>query len=162
MKCSASVRSCRCVHAAQAGLDSLGAVDLRNALSARFATDALPATLAFDYPTTAALAGLIASLQLAAAEGAASGGRPSGGSPAAGLLLARHGSDSGGCEALAAACIYPSTNRGGCQGVSVCPVADTLYRLFCGLPSLQLPTAATLGHQQNAFPWDVSGVCTWN
>lgn len=47
----------------QAGLDSLGAVDLRNLLSSHCATDELPATLAFDYPTTAALAQLLLSLQ---------------------------------------------------------------------------------------------------
>jgi acyl carrier protein len=47
----------------QAGLDSLGAVDLRNSLSSAFSTDALPATLAFDYPTVAALAQLLLSLQ---------------------------------------------------------------------------------------------------
>jgi len=45
----------------QAGLDSLGAVELRMAISARFAVDA-PATLAFDYPTIAALVGFVASL----------------------------------------------------------------------------------------------------
>lgn len=37
-----------------AGLDSLGAVELRSALADRFAVD-LPATLVFDYPTAAAL-----------------------------------------------------------------------------------------------------------
>lgn len=42
----------------QAGLDSLGAVDLRNAVSAKFGID-LPATAAFDYPTASALAGHI-------------------------------------------------------------------------------------------------------
>ena len=44
----------------QAGLDSLGAVELRSAVSARFCIDA-PATLAFDYPTVAALVAFVAS-----------------------------------------------------------------------------------------------------
>ncbi len=39
----------------EAGLDSLGAVDLRNALSAHFALE-LPATFTFDHPTVAAMA----------------------------------------------------------------------------------------------------------
>ncbi len=43
----------------EAGLDSLGAVDLRNALDARFAVS-LPATATFDHPTTAAMAAFIA------------------------------------------------------------------------------------------------------
>ena len=42
-----------------AGLDSLGAVDLRNALIARFGLD-LPATATFDFPTIAAMAQHIA------------------------------------------------------------------------------------------------------
>ncbi len=44
----------------QAGLDSLGAVDLRNAISVKFAVD-LPATAAFDHPTSSALAQIISS-----------------------------------------------------------------------------------------------------
>ena len=43
---------------AQAGLDSLGAVELRNAIAAKFGV-ALPATVAFDFPTASALAGFV-------------------------------------------------------------------------------------------------------
>ena len=43
----------------QAGLDSLGSVELRNALTTRFGVE-LPATAVFDYPSVAALAGFIA------------------------------------------------------------------------------------------------------
>ena len=52
----------RCILArvVQAGLDSLGAVELRNAISAAFAVD-IAATVAFDYPTVAALATYISS-----------------------------------------------------------------------------------------------------
>ena len=45
----------------EAGLDSLGAVDLRNALSAEFGVE-LPATTTIDYPTLPALATFVAGL----------------------------------------------------------------------------------------------------
>ena len=60
----------------EAGLDSLGAVELRNAISARFQLD-VPATLTFDYPSLASMAGFLTP-QL--------GAKP--GSPAAGMRQA--------------------------------------------------------------------------
>ena len=45
----------------EAGLDSLGAVELRNALQSRFGVD-LPATVTLDHPTIAALAQYMAGL----------------------------------------------------------------------------------------------------
>ncbi len=44
----------------EAGLDSLGAVELRTSLCAAFSLD-LPATVVFDYPTVTSLASFIAS-----------------------------------------------------------------------------------------------------
>ena len=42
----------------EAGLDSLGAVELRNALSSQFKLD-LPATLTFDFPSISAIAAFL-------------------------------------------------------------------------------------------------------
>ena len=44
----------------EAGLDSLSSVELRNSLEAKLGAE-LPSTLVFDYPTSAALAGFLAS-----------------------------------------------------------------------------------------------------
>ncbi len=57
---------------AEAGLDSLGAVELRGALGARFGAE-LPATVAFDYPTPAALAQFLSGASDAPLRGSASG-----------------------------------------------------------------------------------------
>ena len=56
----------------EAGLDSLGAVELRNAISGHFQLD-VPATLTFDYPSLASMAGFLAP-QLGAAAGSAAAG----------------------------------------------------------------------------------------
>jgi len=57
---------------AEAGLDSLGAVELRGALGARFGA-VLPATVAFDYSTPAALAEFLSGASDAPLRGPASG-----------------------------------------------------------------------------------------
>ena len=46
----------------EAGLDSLGAVELRNSLSSTFGME-MPPTITFDYPTPAALAAFIAGMK---------------------------------------------------------------------------------------------------
>jgi hypothetical protein len=61
----------------EAGLDSLGAVELRNALGAKFGAE-LPATLAMDFPTASALAAHL-SLRLAGPTSAAETGSFDGG-----------------------------------------------------------------------------------
>lgn len=55
----------------EAGLDSLGAVELRNALGARFGME-LPATLVFDNPSVSALAHYLATATPAVAAEASS------------------------------------------------------------------------------------------
>lgn len=47
----------------EVGLDSLGAVELRNSIQARFGLE-LPATVTFDYPTATAMASYISNLKM--------------------------------------------------------------------------------------------------
>lgn len=83
----------------QAGLDSLGAVELRNALGAEFGMS-MPATLAFDYPTPAALIQYVMS-HLTTAENVVSAS-----------TLAHHAAvdqrDNASCTLAAVACRYPT------------------------------------------------------
>ena len=53
---------------AEAGLDSIGSVELRNAISQMLGTE-LPATIAFDYPTIASMARYIAERSIRQSEG---------------------------------------------------------------------------------------------
>ena len=47
----------------EAGLDSLGAVELRNQLANAYPALQLPATLTFDYPSIGALSGFVSNQQ---------------------------------------------------------------------------------------------------
>ena len=89
----------------QAGLDSLGAVELRNAITARFAVD-VPATLAFDYPTQAAILGFVVG-QLGAHHAADVRSTP----PLAALQLQLPGSREW-TELIAIGCKYPGAAEG--------------------------------------------------
>ncbi len=57
LSCHQDLDMCLC-RLEQAGLDSLGAVDLGNAIGSKFGIE-VPATAAFNYPTASALAGHI-------------------------------------------------------------------------------------------------------
>ena len=87
----------------QAGLDSLGAVELRNALTAEFGL-AMPATLAFDYPTQSAIAQFI-SAQLVDDYSTSSPARPI-------TALLQKDEKASSTEVLAVACKYPGCANG--------------------------------------------------
>ena len=83
------------------GLDSLGAVELRNALSARYSLD-LPASLLFDYPNISTLSKyLLAAVQptsvILALQNPAS---------------AVHALDTTGAEVIGMSCHYPAESGG--------------------------------------------------
>lgn len=52
----------------EAGLDSLGAVELRNSLQSRFGIKSLPATLVFDYSSISAISSYLSGIEIAAHE----------------------------------------------------------------------------------------------
>ena len=90
----------------QAGLDSLSALDLRNAIAETFLVD-LPATAAFDFPSIAALATHILVLK-----------KPVCSAPAE-LASLHHASkaDALCCAFLGVGCIFPgsSSREGACS-----------------------------------------------
>ena len=96
----------------QAGLDSLGARELRSAIAARVSVP-LPASITFDYPTPEALANFIYAKQLAAVtlhsppdlQPAVSSSKL----PQARLLPAVHG----GIAIVGLACTFPGAEQQG-------------------------------------------------
>ena len=86
----------------ESGLDSLGAVDLRNSLAAKFAIE-LPATVTLDYPSISALAGYIASQRDSASPR----------KPKRGIRLRKHSAseDVSAIEIVGASCLYPGKIR---------------------------------------------------
>ena len=127
----------------EAGLDSLGAVELRNSLSKQFGLE-LPATLTFDYPTTAAIAGFIADSLAPAAEAEA----------AAAAHMAAAASEAGPGGALVPAGAGPA---------AALAVTGISMRLAGGVESLEGLHAAlaTMPELQTVGPaprWD-TGAC---
>ena len=95
----------------EAGLDSLGAVDLRNALGARFGVE-LPATATFDFPTVLAMAAHISAM-LDTARQVAAPQWP-------GSAIAAPGSDFGeptsaAVQVVGLSCVYPGQHQPLCS-----------------------------------------------
>ena len=91
----------------EAGVDSLGAVELRNGISAKFGMADLPATLVFDYPTISALAQYLATSRGPAQPEAA---------PSAAVVPAVRPQDaawlSRASEVVGLSCRYPGSSTG--------------------------------------------------
>lgn len=93
----------------QAGLDSLGAVELRNVLTVRFGVE-LAATAVFDYPTVMALSRFISRQLAAVADHERS--TPQGGLlPSDAATLAQQAAPC--TDLLGVGCLYPGTSDGG-------------------------------------------------
>lgn len=126
----------------EAGVDSLGAVELRNAVGARFGTDDLPATLVFDYPTIAALAQYLAAAQAPSSLSA--------GPPPQAALPAVHAQDAAwlarASEVAGLSCRYPGSNTGDDQQYAL-STADTQLCSFecCSPESLKSVASGVAG-----------------
>ena len=92
-----------CCDLAQAGLDSLGAVELRNAVSKAFGIP-MPASLAFDYPTQAALAAYINS-EMATRVGLTHSSQA--------ITMADQPQESANTDIVSVACQYPAAEATG-------------------------------------------------
>jgi 3-oxoacyl-(acyl-carrier-protein) synthase/acyl carrier protein len=101
----------------EAGLDSIGAVELRNAVQAAFGVE-LPATVTFDYPTVDALAGYIA----AAGAGARAGALQLAQLPP--LMLARPSAGTGAALSAITGCAASVASAGDADTSSV---ADRIF-----------------------------------
>ena len=104
----------------EAGLDSLGAVELRNSLATRYSLD-LPASLVFDYPSIAALSSYLAAAVQPQAQLTAAG-------TSGQNLVSQHVPQSA-AEVVGIACRYPGSSQGMCPAMqNVCCFAQSTSR----------------------------------
>ena len=120
---------------AQVGLDSLGAVELRNAVTAAFGIS-LPVTVTFDYPTVAALAGFVASRMGPAA--AVDAGDMRDGMPAGVDTVPADGRKLRTTDIMAASLSHPSAETGGRRS----PFSHLLHRTLSRSPVSSQPGCA--------------------